>query len=142
MQVAATRGKDMQVITRVAQHLMHPAAVKVFQGLTELLTHPISARSFLTGRNLVVLMDVIMRQPFEPLNRVVKACRSHAPGANRCAGEMNRMRGLRQPVTEEKAIKRPEDEAFRPAGRAGNDIPGLQAVLFNVPQRAGSGINS
>lgn len=35
-----------------------------------------------------------------------------------------------------------EDEAFRPAGRAGNDIPGLQAVLFNVPQRAGSGINS
>ena len=68
----------------------------------------------------------------------------HAPGANRCAVEMNRMRGLRQPVTEGKAIKRPEDEAFRPTGRAGNDgnIPGLQAVLFNVPQRAGSGINS
>ena len=48
----------MQVITRVAQHLMHPAAVKAFQALTELLTHPISAWSFWAGRNLVVLVEM------------------------------------------------------------------------------------
>ena len=94
----------MQPIARVAQHLLHPAAIKAFQALAELLADEISRWPLLTGLQFVVLMNVVMLQSPECCCRIVQASRRQAPRAYRRTHQMHWMRGLRQPLAEQKSV--------------------------------------
>ena len=125
----------MQAITRMAQHLMHPAPVEAFQALAELLAHHGGRWPLLAWLRGVVLVDVVVLKAPERLNRRIKTGCRHAPGTYRRTDKMNRMGCVRQPVTKNEAAKRTLDQPLRSAGCARHDgnIPGLQATLFNVP---------
>jgi len=91
-----------------------------------------------------VLRDVVALQPLERAHRLAQAGGGHAPGADRGADQVDRVVGRRQPLAEQEAIERPEDQALRAAGggRHHADVARRQALAFDVPARRGPGVDA
>ena len=63
--MAAPGRDDVQAVARVAQHLLHPPAIEGLQVLAEPLAHMGGRGTFFAGGQLVVLVDVVVFQPFK-----------------------------------------------------------------------------
>ncbi|MDV7397053.1 hypothetical protein RZS08_36980, partial [Arthrospira platensis SPKY1] len=93
--------------------------------------------------DLVLLMDVIVLQPFEGGHGPIEAGRGHAPGADRRTHQIHRVVAGGQPLAKQEAIERPEDQALGPTGRPRHhpDVPRQKALLTNVSDGLGTGMD-
>lgn len=134
----------MQAVARVLQHLGHTPTVKSLQVLPKQRAYARCGRPLFTRQKRVVLVDVVVLQPLERRHRIIQAGGGHAPGTNRGAHQIHRLARLRQPVTKNELVQRPQNQAFRATGggRHGTHVAALKAVARQIRQRLGAGANA
>jgi hypothetical protein len=134
----------VQAVARVVQHLADAPAVEGLQAFAKALADEVGRGALLAGQQLVVLVDVVVLQPVEGGHGVGQAGGGHAPGADGAAHQVHRLAAAGQPVAEQKAVQRAEDQALGAAGRAGDDADVLraQAVLLDVAPGGGAGMDA
>ena len=134
--VPPPRSDDVQPVSAVAQHFSDAAAVKRLQALTKRIAHLLCTHAFLAWQRFVMLVDVIVFKPFKGRHRAIETSGGHAPRANRCAHQINRLVTLWQPFTKDEAVERSQNQPFGSACRSRNDANVLrpQAVFTDVRQ--------
>ena len=134
----------MQVVARVAQHLVDAPAIKGLQVVAKFAAHLFGAGPLVSDGQLVVLGDVVALQALKSRHWVGQRGGGHAPSANGRADQVHRLGAVREPVAKNEAVQRAEDETLGPTGRARNstDVFGPQAVGADVRQRGRAGVQS
>ena len=143
-QVASARGDDVQPVTRVLQHLLHAAAVKVFQILAKLFADARGAGALLARQHLKMLTTVVVFQALKGADGVAQAGGRHAPRANRGAHQMHRLGGSGEPIAKNEPVQRPQHQAFRTTRCAGHHLHvlRLKAVGLNMLARFGPSVDA
>jgi hypothetical protein len=107
----------VQPIARVVQHFIHATAEHCVDTVGEALADVISRRGFGAGQRFVVLTNIGVFERRERSSGVVQRGCRHAPRSNRRTDQIDRLRGLRQPFTEQKPIQRQQREPLWAARR-------------------------
>ena len=120
----------MQPVAWVVQHLGNTPAVKRLQAAAEGFAHLVRRHPLLARCQLVMLVNVVVLQPFKRSHRVVQASGCHAPGTNRRTDQVHCLVRARQPFPEQKTVHRAQNQPLGATGGTGNggDMLGLQAV--------------
>jgi choline dehydrogenase-like flavoprotein len=91
-----------------------------------------------------MLVDVIVLEALQGLDRLMQTRCGHAPSADRSAYQINGLMTLRQPIAEQKTVQRPQDQALRPARCARNHahMARHQAVFADMGQGFGASVDA
>ena len=100
----SVRCDDVQAQARMVQDLASPAAIESLQGLRKHGADTPGRWPAFAGLQFIVLANVVVLKLFERTHRVVQTRGRHAPGANRCADQVEPLCRLRQPVPENEAV--------------------------------------
>lgn len=140
----AAAGEEVQAKARVAQQLVAASAQMTGETRAEGtadrggagLAHRAATCTRLRERFGVeiALLDVMARHLGKRRVGIGQAGAGHAPGADRGAEQVDRRTLARQPMAEEEAIERIQDEPLRPARGAGHGehVRGCQAAFAQL----------
>lgn len=131
-QAAAGAGEQVQAEARMAHHLGLATVEAAVQLGAEYRAD--MARLGLAPRRMVVaLMHVVVGHARERGIWVVQRGAGHAPGTDRSAEQVHRVRAAAQPVAEDETIERVEHQPLRTTGRR-RDHPHVRRPQATLPQ--------
>jgi len=89
-------------------------------------------------------VNIVMLQSGKSRHRLRQAGRGHAPGPNRRADQMHRLRAARKPMAKHKAVQRAKNQALGPArsARDGADVLRLEPMAPDMAQSRWPGMNT
>jgi len=119
------------------------ATEKTLQIGRKICTHLAGCGSGLARLQFVVLVDIGLFQALQFFHRLGQTRGCHAPSTDRGAHQVNCLIAGCQPLSKQKTVQRPKQQAFGATGRAWNhpNVLRLQAVCFQMLQGLGASVN-